>query len=377
MISESAVSLQRFKTCETYENYNAKLIPMSVNKNIFNRLKVYDSCFHNVEGSTKEVIMEKLSAADRAATDIKDKKDNEKGFVINDRQFYNDLKTIETFWMIKIDRKKNGKTCTYKYKQPGYTIFPDPTDDELLYQIRKNLSYFRQFKGLPTLKFLDYLMALTRNEEADFSTPKIIVEFDGNPDLMGIDHFPTLLEAIQEEKILKINYYKSYNTMEEYKFCPYFLKQFNSRWFVLGTNIQYPNSISSLAIDRINNIENVEDESYIETHVDFDKEYFENVIGPTIPRKCEVLKVKLRFSKERFDYIVSKPIHLSQKDYKKERTITMEVMHNRELESLILYFGDDVEVLEPENLRTVIKNRIDQMYKKYHLIKETEIEVVK
>ena len=347
---------------------------MSVNKNIFSRLKVYDTCLRKAEGSTKKTIMEKLSEAGQATTP-KTGQDSAGGLAINDRQFYNDLKTIETVWKVTLERKSIGKIVTYKYSQPKYTIFPSAMDDELLSQIRKNLSYLRQFKGLPTFKFLEHLKAITQTEEADHSNSKIIVEFHGNPDLVGLDYFPTLLEAIQEKKVLKINYYKSYNTLEEYKFCPYFLKQYNSRWFVLGSKIEYPNSISTLALDRIKAIYNIEDERYIETDVNFDKEYFEDVVGATVRKKEKSVPVILKFTKERYDYIKTKTIHLSQKEVKdKAFTICINVIPNRELESLILYFGADVEVLEPESLRTVIKNRIDQMYKKYHLIKETEIE---
>ena len=74
----------------------------------------------------------------------------------------------------------------------------------------------------------------------------------------------------------------------------------------------------------------------------------------------------LQFSKRRFPYIVSKPIHGSQKTISPtEGLISLDVIPNRELESIILSFGDDVEVLAPLSLRDAIATKIKNSSTKY------------
>ena len=105
---------------------------------------------------------------------------------------------------------------------------------------------------------------------------------------------------------------------------------------------------------------------YKEPEVEFD-EYFDDVIGVTVPEE-ETEDIVLRISKPRFEYIRTKPLHLSQRIVEENdyfAVITINVKVNKELESLILFFGNDMEVLSPEHLRQQIANKIRSMNQKY------------
>lgn len=119
-------------------------------------------------------------------------------------------------------------------------------------------------------------------------------------------------------------------------------------------------------MDRIQSIEQVHtpfiENSFI---ADFD-EYFEDIVGVSFPAERVVEHIVLRFSHHRFPYIVAKPIHGSQKIVSAEkRIISIDVMPNRELESIILSFGEDVEVIEPQSFRKTIVNKIKKSYEVY------------
>ena len=76
--------------------------------------------------------------------------------------------------------------------------------------------------------------------------------------------------------------------------------------------------------------------------------------------------VLLRFSPYRFPYVVTKPLHESQRCVDKEKCIVrIDVIPNRELEALILSYGNDVEVLSPDYLRMQIKEKIEDLAKIY------------
>ena len=105
---------------------------------------------------------------------------------------------------------------------------------------------------------------------------------------------------------------------------------------------------------------------YAESEVDFVNDYFEDIIGITIPKNPKLLNVVLKFSEERFAYVESKPLHGSQKLDKEDRIVKIKVIQNNELVSLILSYGSDVEVLEPESLRINIKDKITEMFNSYN-----------
>ena len=106
---------------------------------------------------------------------------------------------------------------------------------------------------------------------------------------------------------------------------------------------------------------------YRETHIDFD-EYFEDVIGVTKREGQQSEKVLLRFPKDVYPYVATKPWHGSQKKVAEdERSVTIEldVVVNYELEQKILSWGDYVEVLAPQSLRDIISDRINKADKFY------------
>ena len=81
-----------------------------------------------------------------------------------------------------------------------------------------------------------------------------------------------------------------------------------------------------------------------------------------------LIKIKLKFSPTRILYITTKPLHSSQRLYKEDeerRTVIIEVVPNRELIQLILSFGPDVEVMEPQTLREQIIEIIEKMQLNY------------
>jgi predicted DNA-binding transcriptional regulator YafY len=100
--------------------------------------------------------------------------------------------------------------------------------------------------------------------------------------------------------------------------------------------------------------------AYKETDIDF-SEYFDDVIGVSIPQGKEPEHVLLRFASSRLPYVLSKPLHPSQKTKDKQQgLIEISVIPNLELEAQILWFGEDVEVLAPDALRQQIQEKIEK-----------------
>jgi hypothetical protein len=345
---------------------------MPVSSNALRRFYIYDQCLSmGTKGYTMEDILDELRKEETREIRKGSRGEAREGIEIRKRQFQKDLRTIEEVWKLKIERIKiPGKKTVYRYKDPGFTIFSYdnlPKENNLL-KLRDTLFLLQQFNGLPHFEFLKDLL---REDSIDDGSIKqsIIVDFDSNDDLVGLrDFFSKLVIAIQLRKVLKIKYNASFKKHKEIVLSPYFLKEYNNRWFLLGNEKPYT-SVSSLALDRIAEMTYVPEEEYTETDIDFKNDYFADVIGVTIPKGARLVNVVLKFSKERFPYIETKPLHGSQrilKDERAERIVRLKVIENNELKSLIMYYGSDVEVLEPESLRNAIKEKIASIYNTYH-----------
>lgn len=71
-----------------------------------------------------------------------------------------------------------------------------------------------------------------------------------------------------------------------------------------------------------------------------------------------------------YPYIQTKPIHGSQKLKEKGTThtlLTLDLIPNYELESIILSYGEGMEVTVPLSLKNKIKNRLKQNLENYKM----------
>jgi hypothetical protein len=148
-------------------------------------------------------------------------------------------------------------------------------------------------------------------------------------------------------------------------FHPYYLKQYNNRWFIFGYNELTKNEYWNMALDRIKTVEEGKTE-YNEIEIDWE-DYFYDIIGVTKKIEDEMQTVKLWFSPSQAPYVITKPIHPTQKCKNTENglEVTISVVPNYELEKLILSFGETVKVLSPESFQKKIIDRIkkcDNLY---------------
>jgi predicted DNA-binding transcriptional regulator YafY len=125
--------------------------------------------------------------------------------------------------------------------------------------------------------------------------------------------------------------------------------------------------ITNLALDRIIKITETIDEIKI-NQTDWG-DYFDEMIGVSRSLNQEPVEIKLRFSKKRMPYVLTKPIHGASQRLDKldpeERTILLNLLPNNELYQTLLSFGSDVEVLSPDSVVQEIKKIVLELNKKY------------
>ena len=265
-------------------------------------------------------------------------------------------------WQIELERIRDGHKVYYRYKDQDFTINASALSEADCAKLNETVLLLERFRGLPCFEWVDDI--LFKLQSGFKKSSDTIIEFEQAPSLKGVEHFDRLFNSILYKQALEITY-KTFNGKEVvWTIHPYLIKQHNKRWFLFGKNTSKNGVVSNLPLDRIVSITQSR-EAYEPDDSNF-KEILSNLIGVTVNKDTEIEEIGLRFSESRFPYILTKPLHKSQEVADEENKIVkIRVYPNKELESQLLQFGSDVEVLYPQVLRERIKQKIAETYAKY------------
>lgn len=325
---------------------------MPTNKNAQLRYQILDRCFSDFKHKyTFEDLKEKVNDALYDLT----------GIEVSTRQIRADIKYMRdrvTFDApIKAYPMAVGKEHYYRYEDPNFTIYNNDMSIEEVNNLRSTIQMLGRYRGTPANAWLEEVISNLEYRFGVKANAENLISFEQNDKLQGLEHLSDIIDATVNHQPLKLHY-RTFKGHEFETIChPYYVKQYNNRWFLLGKSAEY-DTIGNYALDRIVSFKKVDVPFCNNTQINFDT-YFDDVIGVTVP-KGDIETVVLRFSENRFPYIVSKPLHQSQEVNLEERTITIKVKPNKELDQLILSFIPDVEVLSPQSLRDTIKEKIEE-----------------
>ena len=331
---------------------------MSQVKDATTRYKVLDKCFSDFR---HRYFIDDL--IEECAEALKDKD------IINvsRRTVLNDIAFMESpeGWKIPLERLKDGKRVYYRYRYRDYSIYNNELSEEEVSQLKTVIETLSSYRGLPSTEWLEEIIS---NLEYRFDLKahsENVISFEQNKDLKGIEYLSTLIDAATNKQTISLQYKNFYGKEVEWTIYPYYLKQYNNRWFLFGWNKDI-DSLSNIALDRIEDVTLTDLPFRENKEIDFDT-YFDDIVGVTKPDP-EVLEqtIRLKFDLKRFPYVVSKPIHSSQEVVDDdEGIIEITVRPNKELEALLFSFGPQVEILSPESYRQQFAEKIQENLKKY------------
>lgn len=337
---------------------------MPINRFALIRYHALDQCFRNT--GRVYFIEDLIEACSKALFEY--------AFVeegVKKRQIFNDISFMESEqgWSIPLERIKEGKRVYYRYSDPNFSIKNEPLSEIEAIQLKEAMMIFERFKGMPQFEWMEEL-TVRLNTSFNLNIKNLaIISFEYNPYLKGSNYLSELYNAIVYKQTLLIEY-KSFTKShpQEILFSPYFLKEYNNRWFLFGFNHKFKD-ISNIAIDRIISI-NRNNETYIEnTLIDFD-EYFEDIIGVTMHKNTTTQRIVIKINNSRWPYIESKPLHGSQKVLKKTDECTeieLELIINKELVTLLFSYGPDIKIIEPTDLAKEIAIKAQSLINQYSI----------
>ena len=308
-------------------------------------LEIIDDCLTNGQGIlwTVERLMKKLNVGKRSI-----------------HNYMNELKNSQA----PIEFTKNRGyfySSTFKYKKP--TLNEDEaTKLYAAINILKELNF-----STPLFDMDSLVLKLENTSVVEAQVLDSIVQFEQHAILKGWkEYFDKLFLAIKDKKVISVTY-KRFHTkkVKTYNFHPYLLKEYRNRWYLFG-KIDGKENITTLALDRIENIKDT-DIAYKEDRQFDAASYFTNVIGITFEGIRVPQKISIRVIREQVPYFENQALHTSQeqvKDYKNgDKLFSLFVVINIELKLLLMQYAHTLKVIEPESLRISLSEMLQNAVK--------------
>lgn len=342
---------------------------MATNKHAIIRYQALDACFSN--RYRKFYIEDLIDACNKALEEFYVSKEdpvNDEEYHVKRRTIFSDIAFMESpeGWNAPIGRFYEGRRCYYRYEDPDFSINKRDFSESELDKLDEALIMLNRLNGVAGFDWVSEFIANFEDKLGRKKNTTPVIGYEKNPFLTGIENLSVLYNYIVNKQVLKITYRHFFNGEMVHFMHPYYLKQYNNRWFLFGITEREKDVLTNLPLDRIVRIEPVHMEYIPNSQFDFE-EYFEDVVGVSVPREGKTETVVLKFEEKRYPYIITKPLHPSQIELDRENHIVqLQVFLTPELESLIMSYGDHVEVLSPAALREIIKQRTKNMLEKYN-----------
>ena len=334
---------------------------MPDNRKALLRYKILDKCLN--DSYRKYFIEDLVAKCNEALMEIGLKP-------VSKRQIQSDIAFMKSTdgWSAPIISIQEGKRRYIRYSE-DFSIMETPLTEMEIEQLETLITSLSRFQSIPMYDWVEELLSNLRYRFGVKNLEDNFIGFEQNRDLEGLRYLSDLINCIIRKQPISITYRPFGKDNLLWTIHPYYLKQYNNRWFLLGYNSAF-DDISLLALDRIEAINDVNVPFIRNSKFDFEA-YFRNIIGVTLEEGKKIEHIKLKFSVKRLPYVVSKPMHHSQfVEDERNGIVTLDLIPNKELVSEIIWYGNDVEVLTPVSLRNEIQQKIKGMYDIYFGVKD-------
>jgi len=251
----------------------------------------------------------------------------------------------------------------YSYDEKDYSITNSPLNQQDLSTLNEVLGVLNQFKGFGYFEELNGMITrLENNLYKHQHKGKSFIDFEKNELLKGLKYIVCAAGIKHPDQLHRSHIYRrasAHQIVTYAELYPYLLKEYRNRWFLLGIN-KKGMSTSILALDRIEHFDTLISEIFLEPKFDVST-YFNDVIGVSKMPNQKPQIIVMKIVKEHAPYIITKPIHSSQKILKEDEEGTIfsiNVIWNFELEREILGFCEQLKVLSPKKLNGKIVSRL-------------------
>jgi predicted DNA-binding transcriptional regulator YafY len=318
---------------------------MSTNKHAAFRYRILDACFRSHRKWTIPALMEEtaIQLRDAFETDVES---------ISKRTIQNDIALMRSEPPRGFAAPIVCKSGFYFYEDKKFSIATQPFTESDILAVKEAATLLRQFPDLPHFQDIEMILSRVEREVSLVNQPTALVQFETNRNLKGLKSLGEIWKAMLQKKSILIKYQPFYTEKSnDFAFSPYLLKEYRNRWFCFGKKISAADLVI-LALDRIVSLK----ESiviYEENKIFNPETYFNDFIGVSFPTKFSVQHIRFRVSPFQTQYLLTKPIHTSQKLIHNTSTyaeFSLDLIPNYELAAELWRLGPDLLSIEPKGI---------------------------
>ena len=173
---------------------------------------------------------------------------------VSKRQIYADLDFMKSTdgWDAPIVSVQDGKRKYIKYSR-DFSIMETPITEMEMEQLETLITSLSRLQGIPMYDWVDDLMAQLRPRFGGSGNEVSLIGFEQNRDLAGLRYLSDLINYTIRHQVVVIDYHPFGKDKVQWMIHPYYLKQYNNRWFLFCCNGDHTN-LSNYPLDRILNI---------------------------------------------------------------------------------------------------------------------------
>ncbi len=180
------------------------------------------------------------------------------------------------------------------------------------------------------------------------------------------EHLPVVIDALKQNRRIRFSY-KSYTRAlptDGIVLEPYFVKIFKQLWYVIGLNVK-DGQIKTYSLDRMSNLNLLQDLFDMPENVN-PSEFFKDCFG-IITNQNSAKRIVLRVEPTQAKYFRALPLHSSQQEevHDNYSIFTYKMRITYDLKEELMSHGASIEVLEPQELKTLILTELEQALNNY------------
>lgn len=260
----------------------------------------------------------------------------------------------------------------YHYEDPDFSIEKIPLSANDLENLELAMHTLDQFRDVPMFKEVDQaigkIVNLMKLNRVDSQKDKQdYISFESMPRAQGAEWLEVIYQSILERKVIELEYRPfQKNESKIYSLNPYLLKEYRARWYLLAFSPER-DAVLTFGLDRVLSIK-VQKEEFRRSSKFDSKEFFKHSFGITVSHETKVEKVKLKVGKVATDYLKSQPLHSTQKIISESEDgmqLEIQILPSYEFYSQIMSWGDQIQIISPEAIRSRMKEWIKRGLEAY------------
>ncbi len=181
-------------------------------------------------------------------------------------------------------------------------------------------------------------------------------------------HMKSIISAIRDDRMVEVKY-QGFKMEEPRDFLlePFCLKEYKRRWYLFARKHGIDKEPHSFALDRMETVAVSENPFTVPKNFNV-QNFFATRYGVLQYEGEKPARIKLKVSARQADYFHTLPLHSSQKETERNAEYSIFSYYltpNYDFIHDVLYYGDDVEVLEPNSLRESFSEIITNLNQRY------------